>query len=371
MTGRAGATCRLARSARGTGWSRARSPTVVSSRWPQCTRVSSGSGRTRARQRREQLLVRAAGQVGAPDRAAEEQIAGEQPVLRTEGDRARACGPGCGRRRTPARPAPASRRRCSTRTSSGSPKLSRPKTGVPAGMPNADAGSAIMSRSSGWISAGTPCDPHTGTTAKTWSRWPWVSSTAVAFSPFSRRTASTASSTPTPGSMTMHSSPGAGATMKQFVSNARATIRRTSTSPRLPGHDLARSRRSGRTHLSVIPFPRAVPPNREQQLARARAVRRAQRQQERARRQTDDRRSDWSSSLSSPASGVGLGVALSGNSKKSSAAAKPTPTASAIRGCQPDRPPTPTTSCHHDDGLRRHEADAGPGDAHLQEPSRS
>ena len=41
-----------------------------------------------ARERLEQLLVRPARQVGASDRATEEQIAGEQPVLRTEGDRA-------------------------------------------------------------------------------------------------------------------------------------------------------------------------------------------------------------------------------------------------------------------------------------------
>ncbi len=100
----------------------------------------------------------------------------------------------------------------SSLTSSGSPTVSSPMSGMPMVRPMPFSGSLIMYRSSGWIQAGTSCAPHTGTTEATWSMWPWVRTTATGLS----RCFLIASSTPGaawwPGSMITHSSPAAGAT---------------------------------------------------------------------------------------------------------------------------------------------------------------
>ncbi len=100
----------------------------------------------------------------------------------------------------------------SSRTSSGSPTVSSPISGIPMDRPSAFSGSLIMYRSSGWIQAGTSCAPQTGTTEATWSMCPWVRTTATGLS----RCFFSASSTPSaawwPGSMITHSSPAAGAT---------------------------------------------------------------------------------------------------------------------------------------------------------------
>lgn len=71
-----------------------------------------------------------------------------------------------------------------------------------------------------------------------------------------------------------------------------------------------------------------MPPNRDQQLARARAARRAQRQKDRDRRK---RIVAWVlvAALVLSLTGVGIGIALSGGDSKSSVTAEPTPTAPA------------------------------------------
>jgi peptidyl-prolyl cis-trans isomerase B (cyclophilin B) len=87
-----------------------------------------------------------------------------------------------------------------------------------------------------------------------------------------------------------------------------------------------------------------VPPSRrEHQLARARAVRRAQRQQERARRQRIIA-GVTVLVLALAGVGVGLGVALSGNDNKSSAAAKPSDSASPSADATPTASPVITTT---------------------------
>jgi peptidyl-prolyl cis-trans isomerase B (cyclophilin B) len=87
-----------------------------------------------------------------------------------------------------------------------------------------------------------------------------------------------------------------------------------------------------------------VPPSRrEHQLARARAVRRAQRQQERARRQRIIA-GVTVLVLALAGVGVGLGVALSGNDNKSSTAAKPSDSASPSPEATPSAGIT-TTAC--------------------------
>jgi peptidyl-prolyl cis-trans isomerase B (cyclophilin B) len=94
-----------------------------------------------------------------------------------------------------------------------------------------------------------------------------------------------------------------------------------------------------------------VPPSRrEQQLARARAVRRAQRHQERARRQRIIAGvTVLALALAGVGVGVGLGVALSGNGK-SSVAAKPSasPSAAASPTASPSAsaPAITTTACN-------------------------
>jgi peptidyl-prolyl cis-trans isomerase B (cyclophilin B) len=91
-----------------------------------------------------------------------------------------------------------------------------------------------------------------------------------------------------------------------------------------------------------------VPPSRrEQQLARARAVRRAQRQHERARRQRVIA-GVTVIVLALAGVGVGLGVALSGNDKKSSTTAQPSDSATPSSAASPSASPSAaiiTTAC--------------------------
>src|SRR4051794_10511132 len=94
------------------------------------------------------------------------------------------------------------------------------------------------------------------------------------------------SSTPIPGSMTMQSSPAAGATTKQLVSNAEATTRATSTSRRLPTSPALSDRPLKLASGSPARHREDLVPTtaRERQLARQRAARRAAREADRARR---------------------------------------------------------------------------------------
>ncbi len=108
----------------------------------------------------------------------------------------------------------------SSRTSSGSAKVSWPYSGVPTGRPTPDHGSRSWPRSAGWMRAGTSRAWHTGSTEKVWSKCPCVSSTATGCNRCSAMTSSSCAVIPMPGSMTTHCSPSAGATTQQLVAVA-------------------------------------------------------------------------------------------------------------------------------------------------------
>ena len=78
--------------------------------------------------------------------------------------------------------------------------------------PGHTPGSVSRASSAGWMYAGMSRAPHTGVTEKVWSRWPCVRSTATGSRSCSRRSASSCSSTPMPGSTTTHGAPSAAAT---------------------------------------------------------------------------------------------------------------------------------------------------------------
>ena len=196
-------------------------PMEVCSPWPGSTTMSSGSGSTLVAQAAQHGRVVAAGQVGAADRAGEQQVAGEHHLGDVVGRRTAygrspspRCGRACGRRRTAS---PASSRRCAVgqlarrrrarRTRSRRRAASRRSRATcrPSGRP---AGAGRRGGSRRWRRrCRPPARPH-----HMWSMWPWVTSTATGLSRCSRTTSATPSAASLPGSMTTHSAPGPVAT---------------------------------------------------------------------------------------------------------------------------------------------------------------